>query len=308
MLVQDVPKEFQTFQLPHTGPYPPYGGGLHLEEVMFKRLERAKNEIKTTMVYLPIFWTSYYHKNGHGEKSEPLLDFIDSLDKSKTYFTIVQYASGIFVRNLLPNLYVFCAGGGGQNYKSSVIDTKVRNVPRTLFVGRPGDCILPLIASKPFPFTDKKDRPVYCSFVGNFDTHECRYVLKDFIDDNKKECGHYNISVPYGKPEEYIDMTNSSIFTLAPRGYGYTSFRLYEAIVGGSIPIYVWEDQLILPYQDKIDWGEFCVIIHTTMVKSLPTILKNCNIEAMQAKLKKVKHFFTMDYLEEYVKEKLSNK
>ena len=45
MLVQDVPKEFQTFQLPPTGPYPPYGGGLHLEEVMFRRLERAKNEI-----------------------------------------------------------------------------------------------------------------------------------------------------------------------------------------------------------------------------------------------------------------------
>ena len=308
MLVQDVPKEFQTFVLPSTGPYPPYGGGRHLEEVMFERLMKAKNDIKTTMVYLPIFWTSYYLKNGHDEKAEPLLDFLENLDKSKTYFTIVQYASGIFVRNFLPNLYVFSAGGGGQNKKSAVLHTKVRNAPRSIFIGELGDCILPLIANNEFPFSDKKDKRVYCSFVGNFDTHECRYVIKDFIQNNQKECGNYNVSVPYGKPEEYIDMTNSSVFTLAPRGYGYTSFRLYEAILGGSIPVYIWEDHLVLPYQDKIDWGQFCIIIHTSMTPSLPTILKNCNVERMQAKLKEMQHVFKMDYLEEYVKEILSKK
>ena len=33
-----------------------------------------------------------------------------------------------------------------------------------------------------------------------------------------------------------------SLFSLCPRGYGPTSFRLYESIQLGSIPVYIAED------------------------------------------------------------------
>ena len=307
MLIENVPKEFQTFCLPPQGPWPPYGNGQHMEELMFDRLVKAKDSIKTTMVYLPIFWTSYYLKNNYADNIEPLLDYLDSLDKSKTYFTIVQYASGIFVRNILPNLYIFSSGGGGQNTKSdAIIDTNIVGVPRKMFVGNPGDCILPLLSDTEFPFLNKIEKKQFCSFVGNFTTHGCRYVLKDYIHDN--QIPDFNISSSYGKLDEFIDMTNSSTFTIAPRGYGYTSFRLYESIQAGSIPVYIWEGICVLPYQDKIDWGEFCVIIHSSMITCLPEILKKCDVPKMQAKLKEVKSLFTIDYAAEYVKEILSKK
>ena len=41
-----------------------------------------------------------------------------------------------------------------------------------------------------------------------------------------------------------------------PRGYGPTSFRLYESIEMQSIPIYI-SDEFILPYSNIIDWENF---------------------------------------------------
>ena len=107
----------------------------------------------------------------------------------------------------------------------------------------------------------------------------------------------YN-SVDY---ENYKNIISRSIFTLAPRGFGYTSFRLFEAILGGSIPIYIWDSKIILPYSDELDWNEFCIIINSNDVGNLPNILKNVDIPKMQNKLETVKHFFTFDKITEYI-------
>jgi hypothetical protein len=49
---------------------------------------------------------------------------------------------------------------------------------------------------------------------------------------------------------KWVRLMTSSILQLAPRGTGPTSFRLFEALQMGEIPIYVWEFALWLPYLD----------------------------------------------------------
>ena len=55
-------------------------------------------------------------------------------------------------------------------------------------------------------------------------------------------------------------MLTQSIFSLCPRGFGPTSFRLYESIQLGAIPIYV-SDKFHLPYKNFIDWEKLCLLI-----------------------------------------------
>ena len=52
---------------------------------------------------------------------EPLYQWLNKLDKNKQYFTIVQYASGIYIKEDIPNLIVFSGGGGGLNYKDNSV-------------------------------------------------------------------------------------------------------------------------------------------------------------------------------------------
>ena len=52
----------------------------------------------------------------------------------------------------------------------------------------------------------------------------------------------------------------SSYFALCPRGYGVTSYRLYEAFEFGVVPVYISrEDEYYLPFEDIVDWDKLCV-------------------------------------------------
>ena len=57
---------------------------------------------------------------------------------------------------------------------------------------------------------------------------------------------------------KWKDTTAASAMTLAYRGYGATSFRLYEALHLGSVPIYAWAQLAWLPYgrSQRPLWGE----------------------------------------------------
>ena len=63
--------------------------------------------------------------------------------------------------------------------------------------------------------------------MGTFGTHKCRFDMRNSLKNNSKFL--FFDSVSY---EKYKQILNKSIFTLAPRGYGYTSFRIYEAYFG----------------------------------------------------------------------------
>ena len=52
--------------------------------------------------------------------------------------------------------------------------------------------------------------------------------------------------------DTFINTTINSKFALSPRGYGRSSFRIFECFELGTIPIYIWNDINWLPFQKKV--------------------------------------------------------
>ena len=266
MKILEVPKKFQP---KYTSKYPPYSNGFNMEENLLSLFSRNQDSIETDYIYVPIFWTSFYILRGYGQNIQDLLDYLDTLDKKKKYFTTVQYAGGIFVKNLRLKMMVFAGGGGGMNLKKNAY-RKVRilnNPNRVIFVGKKGDYDLPLICA-PQLTGPSVPKTIFCSFMGRFDTHNCRLDMQRILKSNKKikMVGPANWN-------KYKSFLNQSVFALCPRGHGYTSFRLFEAMAMNCIPIYIWEEKKVLPFADEIKWEEFCIIIHTRDMKKIPQIL-----------------------------------
>lgn len=298
MKILDIPIEFQPR---YTSNYPGYSSGKNMEEIFYDIFKNNKDLIHTDLIYIPVFWTSYYVIHNHNRNIIPLINWLNTLDKKNKYFTIVQYASGICVKDLNLSILVFSAGGGGLNTLDTYMPKAYSydNLTRHIFLGNKGNFDIPLMCNPLFPSLNiKKD--IYCSFMGRYDTHFCRVNMRNILCKNNKFKLYNSVNF-----EKYKEILNRSIFTLAPRGYGYTSFRIYEAIMANSIPIYIWHDKKILPFADNIKWDDFCIIIHNDDIEKLPEILDNVNINEKQNNLQKIKNKFTFDETFNYIKEKI---
>ena len=64
----------------------------------------------------------------------------------------------------------------------------------------------------------------------------------------------------------YRYVMENSLFVLAIRGYGLSSYRLYEALSYGAIPV-ILSDPLVLPFSEKIKWDEICVKVPESSLK-----------------------------------------
>lgn len=281
MKVLDVPKTFQpTF-------YPKYKVGKNLEEEFYELFIREKDDIETEYIYIPVFWTSLYLLRLYAFCIDDVYQWLEQLDPTQKYFTIVQYTDGIFIRNpLKTHIKVFSAGGGGFNYKDETFLRK-------------GDVDIPLLY-KPYPIEDDTPKDIFCSFVGGVATHPCRITLQKVLKVHPEYVFHDTRD-----HSDFIGLLRRSIFTLAPRGTGLTSFRLFEAIHTGSIPVYVWSGDNVLPYEDDIDWHSFCVLVHESDIPRIPEILRTIDIPKMQEGVRAVKDRFTLESVFDYIKRKL---
>jgi len=68
---------------------------------------------------------------------------------------------------------------------------------------------------------------------------------------------------------EYIDNIKNNLFTLAPRGDGNFSFRFFEALSAGRIPVLIETDNA-LPLEDRIKYDEFIVRCPWQHMSELP--------------------------------------
>jgi len=264
-----VPNDFQ----PPPCSYYGYSGPW-IENYFFVYWCKHEKEIladsKINRIYIPIFWTDYYSK--HEPPSFKIQHYLDTcLSKDKKYFTVVQYASGI-QENIRDNVLVFSAGGIGD-------------IPIPLFKG--------------LPKTKKKreERNILCSFMGHlsgsYDVSGVRSKMANVL--KEKEGFYFGL----GTLEKFIDITSRSVFCLCPRGFGRTSFRLYEAMALGAIPIYIWDDKEWLPYKEILDWDSFAISININDIGKLPNILHAHTakmIEQKQHKIKELyKKYFTLE-------------
>lgn len=226
--ILEVPSQFR----PHHPFDYPKGNFLIFEEWFYQNVNAQE---VLGRVYLPVFWTSYYCRNGYGAAGMPELQrFIDSLDKNLKYFTIVQYDDGILTDISGLDIKVFAMSGKRRDYP------------------------LPLIAMQhPEPWTDQKH--ILCNFIGRL-THPCREAIVNYYGNH----ANWYVKTSNHSELEYRSIMAKSVFTLCPRGYGQTSFRLMECLEHGSIPVYISDDPII-PH--NMEFNSYGILIHSSMLE-----------------------------------------
>jgi hypothetical protein len=272
--------------------YPPFKNGRYMEEFCYEKLYSKKDEINTSMVYLPIFWTNLQNHPGFERMKsnyQIVLNRALSTFPSDTQFiTVVQHDDG--PQLVLPkNTIIFGACTGTIPLPLIYEDTTER-----------------LLHEPRLPKTQ------LASFVGTLTTHPIReelyYYLKEkpgVIWNGKRE---WSAAVVPQDALRFITETLQSKFCLAPRGYGRSSFRFFEAMQLDTIPVYVWDDIEWLPYKEHIDYSTFSISISKKDISKLHNILTSISeetYEKMVQEVKKNRHWFTLDAIVDYLITKL---
>lgn len=251
-----------------------------------------ENKPLTNKTYLPIFWTNYYISKGYATQDiSEINNFLDSIDKNKDYFTIVQWDDGIVNPFPYSNIYVFGQGGGGG--KSS----------EELFNGTIGDYPIPLnCQSNPNIKTQNKD--IFVSFIGVIYGRN-NWIREKLHDNLKNKNGYlFENSISY---DAFSNVMSRSIFSLCPRGYGATSFRICEALQHESIPVYI-SDKPWIPFNDIINFNDYGVLIDSKDIEKIDEILKNISEEEIYKKLNLGKQIYNEYYSFEGCSSKIINK
>lgn len=248
---------------------PVYHTGPTLEQHFYQYWLDHKDDFNTRR-FIPIFWTDFY-MSPNPQWSE-LQEYLDSLNPSDGYFAVSREARAIFQR-CPPNTLQFTAGGKRRR-----------------------DVAIPLICS-PIPNTlipESSQKRFLASFVGSHNSHPCRRRLRELYQNDRdfyfcsQRESKYGPATTQEELQEFIKISTESEFMLCPRGYGPTSFRLYEAFQLGAVPVYItgWGKEPWLPWEDEIDWSEICVVIHETELNGLGDTLRSIptyKIEQMKA-------------------------
>ena len=268
--------------------YPPFKKGRYMEEFMYEYLLAKQDVIQTDLVYLPIFWTNLQNHPGFAAnkaKYQMLLDQVFSFLHSDTrYFTIVQHDDG-------PQLTI---------------------PPQTIVFGAcTGTIPLPLIyedTSNQLLTAPRLTKNILASFVGTKTTHPLRGEMVRHLDGKQgiqcQAAPVWKVNVVEQDAARFVEWTLRSKFCLAPRGYGRSSFRFFEAMLLDTIPVYIWDDIEWLPYKDILDYSAFSISISQRDLPQLYHRLRSISEDTyrnMQQELLRVRHHFTLEGMAEYI-------
>lgn len=243
------------FQVRTNHEYPPYNTMIFEEYFMNYFVENFEeyfmNYIDVEYTYLSVLWTNFYIGRNYGNSNmDDLQKYLNSLDRNKKYFTIVQYDDGVLQDIDDLDLFIFGSGGGGRK----VVPDKNLGYP------------IPLICM-PYPNINSiRKKDTLCSFVGAIN-RKIREKIRDLYSDDffiRKSLRYSGFS----------DEMERSVFSLCPRGYGATSFRICEALQRGSIPVYIY-DKPWIPWVDEFDFNKIGILIHESNIGSIKDIINS---------------------------------
>lgn len=292
MNILDTPNEFLDFSIQN---YPTGNYKKNFEAYFYNYF--YENYSGTEYTYIPIQWTNYLVKNNYGKELDDLLFFLNSkLNKKQKYFTVIQYAGGPIVQ--LDNCLIFSMGG--------VFNT---NIPKSSSV-----IPIPLIYDREESITPSKNKSLLACYVGR-NTHPVREkIVKQYKEDNTiyaKNLESMNSNISHKDQERFKNLILKSHFSLCPRGFGPTSFRLYESIKLGTVPVYI-SDYHFLPFAEILDWEKFSILIDKKKIKKLKNIMQHHidsgSYELLLSNLNNVKNkYFNYEFLSQYVISKIKS-
>jgi hypothetical protein len=231
----------KSFQRPIDRMYPAHQRGVLIEEYAQEFFRCVPD--KGGWIYVPVNWTGWFCNHDYGKSTSGLRQYLRSLRLLKgKYFTIVQNDDGTMCDDILREIGCVIFGCGGV-----------------------GDIPLPLLCD-PHPVTVKENPTHLASFVGSFTTHPIRKAMREVLQNDKR------FFFGQGGTSLFRAVMQDSKFALCPRGYGRTSYRLYEALQIGCVPVYIYDDPW-LPMLTMEDWVSFCVLVDQDMIDMIPEIL-----------------------------------
>jgi hypothetical protein len=275
--------------------YPPFKCGKYLEEYFLNYMKKYNKKYDLHgRRYIPSLWTNFQILGIHASDRENMQSSLDLFIKQnpcdKGYFTVVQHDDGPLLK-LPENTVIYGACSG--------------TIPIPLIYEDYTNTLLTIYSINKRAFNDKK----LMSFVGR-NTHPIRNQIYElYKNDNDMLLGNtineaWSEQVTSNNQYTFLNYTVNSKFSFAPRGYGKSSFRFFEILLLGSIPIYVWDDVEWLPYKDIIDYSKFCISIHTSQLPNLKSTLETITekqYNAMLSEYNKIKKVFTMEFMCQYI-------
>jgi hypothetical protein len=243
MQIIDVPSEFQPKQI---AAYPDHQRGPRMAEAIHQYFNTA--DVKTRAVYLPIYWDDYFVQHTYGANIGALKD----------------YTAGVFDK------YNGCPIWSFSEYDDGVlVHTPSNFFPSYATINC--DMLVPLLCDRhPYQCAEKT---VLASFLGMVDQYDIRKEMRDAFSGPEFEVigpgGHHPRWT-----KTFREMMARSKFALCPRGYAPTSYRLYEAMQLGCVPVYI-SDEHLLPFAESADWSKFCVMVKRENIASAPDLLRS---------------------------------
>lgn len=162
------------------------------------------------LIYLPIFWNSYYTSNDVENKPgyvEELQEYLNTLDPEKNYYTICMYHNGIL--NDISKLKIKVIG-----------------------VHQGSDVVIPPVC-QPHSYQFNVEKDIFISYVGPR-LHAARAQLFSMLPaDNKKV---YKSDTEHSL-EDYCRILARSRYVVCPVGFKGINYRIAEALQYGAMPI-----------------------------------------------------------------------
>jgi len=157
---------------------------------------------------------------------------------------------------------------------------------------------IPLLV-EPTIYTER-DKYYLFSFVGSIlGRSKIREKLLKLYNKNHiiTECVSYEV---------FIEVMESSIFSLCPRGKGQNSYRICEALQHNSIPVYISDEFWLM---EDFDFNDIGILIKEDEISDLEHILNSKSIEEINRLIQNGQHilnkYYNYEGLKNYIIDKL---
>ena len=206
--------------------YPNHNENFGVEQDFFRYLLNnsdlvTKNPQEADWHYLGVYWTRWHLAN----QQKPHVE--TSILNDKKTFTICQHDDGPMV-NLGDTIQFLASRKTASGFDIPLLSSDHR-----------------------FPWWNPRKKYL-ASFMGRLDTHQIRQTMAD------KLCNRNDVYI-FGKhksPRSFVRKILQSYIALAPRGYGGSSFRFFEAMQLGVVPFLIGDIDT-RPFKKYIEYDMF---------------------------------------------------